>query len=202
MYRMGMGCGVWKRVWDAILGEKGFTLLEAMLGIMFLLIGLLAVADVFPRGLSLGRYGKDQTVATSLAVQEVEDLKNSGTTFIQGKVGDYASAGTVATVYFKQDGTQTTQADPLAYFARDVQVQYWTWNSTTSQFVLPTSPASPYTAPASGTAYVYRVSVATHWLVRGQTSFVSGQATNGCVNNTVAAPTGIGCVQFSTYVSP
>ncbi len=192
--------GTWERVRDTIVGEKGFTLLEAMLGIMFLLIGLLAVADVFPRGLSLGRYGKDQTVATSLAVQETEDLKNSGSSFIQGNVGDYASVGTVATAYFKQDGTQTTQSDPLAYFVRDVQIQYWTWNNT--QFVLPTSPASPYTAPASGTPYVYRVSVATHWLVRGQTSFVSGQATNGCVNNSVAVPTGIGCVQVSTYVSP
>ncbi len=191
-------CGTWERVRDAIIGEKGFTLIEAMLGIVFLLIGLLAVADVFPRGLSLGRYGKDQTVATSLAVQEMEDLKNSGTSFIQGKVGDYASVGTVATAYFKQDGSLTSQSDPLAYFVRDVQIQYWTWNNT--QFVQQT-PSAYTPAPASGT-FVYRVSVAAHWLVRGQTSFVSGQATNGCVSSSVAVPTGIGCVQVSTYVSP
>lgn len=191
--------GMWERARDTLSGEKGFTLLEAMLGIMFLLIGLLAVADVFPRGLSLGRYGKDQTVATSLAVQELEDLKNSGSSFIGGKVGDYASAGTVVTAYFRQDGTATTLADPLAYFARDVQIQYWPWNNTAFAQQTP-SAYSP--APASGTAYVYRVSVATHWLVRGQTSFVSGQATNGCVNNGSAVPTGVGCVQVSTYVSP
>ncbi len=190
-------CGTWERVRGTLIGEKGFTLIEALLGIVFLLIGLLAVADVFPRGLSLGRYGKDQTEATSLAVQELEDLKNSGTSFIQGKVGDYASVGTVATAYFNQNGQLTTQSNPLAYFVRDVQIQYWTWNNT--QFVLP---ASPYTAPASGTPYVYRVSAATHWLRRGQTSFQSGQSVNGCVSGGVAVPTGPGCVQVSTYVSP
>ena len=195
---MRIPCGMWERVRDTIIEEKGFTLIEAMLGIVFLLIGLLAVADVFPRGLALGRYGKDQTVATSLAVQEVEDLKNSGSAFISGKVGDYASAATVATAYFKQDGTLTTQSDPLAYFVRDVQIQYWTWNNT--QFAQQT-PSAYTPVPASGT-FVYRVSVATHWLVRGQTSFVSGQATNGCVNGGAAVSTGIGCVQVSTYVSP
>ncbi len=83
-----------------------------------------------------------------------------------------------------------------------MQIQYWVWIpggcGGTDCFV---RSATPYTAPGSGT-YVFRVAVATHWLVKGQTSFVSGQTTNGCVSGTAAVPTGLGCVQVSTVISP
>jgi Tfp pilus assembly protein PilV len=104
-----VGRAMWKRVRNAIAVENGFTLLEAMLAILLLTFGLLAVADVFPRGLGLGQYGKDQTKATILAIQEAEDIKYQSTAWITTKVGDYASAGTVATAYFDQNGASTTQ---------------------------------------------------------------------------------------------
>lgn len=182
-----------ERARTSLTEEHGFTLIEVMIGIVLLTIGLLAVADVFPRGLALGLYGKDQTKAAGLAQQEVEYLKSQATSTLAPIVGDYASPTAVPTAYFDQNGSPTTLA--ASYFVRDVQVQYWTWNGT--QFV---QPATPYTVPTG--PYVYRVSVATHWLARGQTVFVKGQAVNGCVNGGVAVPTGLGCVQVSTFISP
>lgn len=179
-----------------VIDERGFTLIEVMLGIVLMTVGLLAVADVFPRGLALSLYGKDQTKAASLAQQKVEYYKNQATSTFSAIVGDY---GTVASEYFDQNGNATTAA--LAYLTRDVQIQYWTWSASSNQFTLP---GTPYTAPSLGTQYVYRVSVAAHWPVRGQTAFTSGNTTspNGCVVGGAAVPTGIGCVQVSTFITP
>jgi len=192
-----------------ITGERGFTLLEVMVGIVLLTFGLLAVADVFSRGLALGLYGEDQTRGAGLAQQQVEFLKTVPTsaspcpgtpvaqttsTGLNCLVGDYKA--TVATSYFDTSGNPTAQA--TAYYSRDVQIQYWTWDSVNNKFV-----QAPY-SPAPSQNYVFRISVATHWLVRGKTTFVSGQATNGCVvgSPATAVPTGLGCVQISTFISP
>ncbi len=201
-----------KRAPGPLRGEQGFTLIEMMLGIVLMTFGLLAVADVFPHGLALSVYGGDQTRAADLSQQQVEFLKTLPTTSatcpptpiaqttaagLNCLVGDYATS--VAGAYFDSNGNPTSLS--AAYFTRDVQVQYWTWSASTGQFTLP---SNPYLAPASGTQYVYRVSVATHWLVRGQTSFTSGNTSspNGCVNGGAAVPTGLGCVQVSTFISP
>ncbi len=192
-------------------GERGFTLLEVMFGMVLMTVGLLAVADVFPRGLALSLYGKDQTKAASLAQQQIEFLRTQATTggvcpstpisqtataALSCLVGDYG-AGVVGSAYFDLNGGSATQS--AAYFTRDVQVQYWTWSASTSQFVIA---AGPYTAPSSGTQYVFRISVATHWLARGQTAYASSGGTKGCVVGGSALPTGIGCVQVSTFISP
>jgi hypothetical protein len=168
----------------------------------------LAVADVFSRGLALGLYGEDQTRGAGLAQQQVEFLKTVPTsaspcpgtpiaqttsTGLNCLVGDYKV--TVSTSYFDINGNPTAQA--TAYYSRDVQIQYWPWNGGTNQYVIGTP---PYTAP--GGPYVFRVSVSTHWLVRGKTTFVSGQATNGCVVGATAVPTSLGCLQITTFVSP
>ena len=192
---------------EPIRGERGFTLIEVMVAVVLLTFGLVAVAGVFPQGLAMGLYGKDQTRASALAQQEIECLKNQATSTLGGFVGDYGntkSAATVcnpsstgpATTYFDQNGNVTTSS--AAYFTRDVQVQYWPWNGTAYALT-----ATPYTPPSG--SYVYRVSVATHWLVHGQTIYTSGQIApnpNGCVNGVTAVPTGQGCVQVSTIVSP
>lgn len=200
-----------KRAPGPLRDERGFTLIEMMLGIVLMTFGLLAVADVFPHGLALSVYGGDQTRAADLSQQQVEFLKTQSTSgscpptpiaqtataALNCLVGDYATS--VASAYFDTSGNPTSLS--AAYFARDVQVQYWTWSARTAQF---TRPSNPYTAPPSGTQYVYRVSVATHWLVRGQTAFTSGNTSspNGCVNGGAAVPAGLGCVQVSTFISP
>lgn len=190
-----------------IASERGFTLLEVMAGIVLLTFGLLAVADVFSRGIALGLYGEDQTRGAGLAQQELEFLKTVPTsaspcvgapyaqttsTGLNCLVGDYNV--NVSRSYFDANGNPTAQA--TAYYSRDVQVQYWPWSSGPSQYV----GTAPYVVP--GGSYVFRLSVATHWAVRGQTTFQSGQATNGCVIGGVAVPTSLGCVQISTFLSP
>lgn len=191
-----------------IRGEAGFTLVEVMIAIVLLTFGLLAVADVIPRGLLLGVYGKDQTRSASLGQQEIECLRNQAPSVLDGMAGDYGTTRAVnptacnlgglpsMTTYFNQNGVVTAAGATNVYFTRDVQVQYWPYNVTTNAFALPAS----YTKPAG--TYVYRVSVATHWLIHGQTIYTSGQATNGCVSGGTALPLGQGCVQVSSYTSP
>jgi|GEM_PF-2012734 len=192
----------WNRVRGPVAGERGFTLIEVMLAIVLMTFGLVAVADVFPHGLALGLYGKDQTTAAGLGQQKIEYYKNQATSILGPLVGDYTVK--VTTEYFDTRGNATTQTATGAaapYFLRDVQIQYWTWNGATSQFTLP---ASPYAVPGAGISFVYRVSTATHWLVRGQTVFASGNTStpNGCVNGAAQASTGLGCVQVSTFITP
>src|SRR5215469_1749801 len=119
--------------------ERGFTLIEVMLAIVLLTIGLLAAADSFPRLTAASLYGKDQTRGANLAQQQLE-VYRSAPSSLSSLIGDY---GTVASAYFDQNGTTTTQS--AAYFTRDVQVQYWVWSVSTGAF---TQPASPYTLPS------------------------------------------------------
>jgi prepilin-type N-terminal cleavage/methylation domain-containing protein len=182
--------------------ERGFTLLEVMIAIVLITVGLLAAAGSFPQLTAASLYGKDQTRSANLAQQKMEVYRNTSCSSLNAFVGDY---GTVASQYFDQNGTSTTAA--AAYFTRDVQIQYWTWSASTSAFV---QPANPYLAP-SGTctssaspSYVYHISVATHWLVRGQTTFTSGNGNspNGCVKSGAAVSVGRGCVTVSSFVAP
>lgn len=194
----------WKRAWEWVVAERGFTLIEVMVAIVLMTIGLLAVANVIPGGLAMSLYGKDQTTATSLAQQKIDYYKNQTPATIQTLVGNYGKATPnppfPLTEYFDQNANPTTQA--AAYFTRDVQIQYWPWVSTSSVFVLPTpTSTAPYSAPTGGTPYVLRVSVATHWPVRGQTAYTSGNPTaNGCVTASAQVSVGRGCIQLSTFV--
>lgn len=188
-----------------VTGERGFTLLEVMISVVLLTFGLLAVASVLPTGLGLGLYGKDQTRAASLAQQRVEYIKAQGSSYVSTILGDYL---TTTTQYFDQNGGPSTLGSE--YFDRDAQVQVWTWNGT--QFVIS---ATPYTLPAAGSQYVYRVSVAISWNINGFSSFqypvgkthgkgkpktVTGPT--GCVVSGVSVGIGTGCVQVSTFISP
>lgn len=175
--------------------EAGFTLIEVMLGMVLLSVGVLAVAGVFPPGLAASRYGRDQTTAAQLAQQQIEDYKNQSASALASLAGDYTA--TVASAYFDQTAVTSTASAAATYFTRDVQIQYWTWNG--SAFA---APGSPYAAPAAGTVYVYRVAVAVHWNVRGQTAFVGTGATRGCVVSSAVATVGIGCLTVTTFISP
>lgn len=190
----------WKRAWGWVAAERGFTLIEVMVAIVLMTIGLLAVANVIPGGLAMSLYGKDQTTATSLSQQKVDYYKNQTPATVQTLVANYGTTTPnppfPLSEYFDQNANTTTQA--AAYFTRDVQIQYWTWDSVNSKFILP---VAPYTAPTGGTQYVLRVSVATHWPVRGQTAYTSGNVSaNGCVVGAAQLSVGRGCVQLSTFV--
>jgi prepilin-type N-terminal cleavage/methylation domain-containing protein len=172
--------------------DRGFTLLEVLLALVLMMIGLVAAAGSFPTLTQAALYGKDQTRATNLSQQKMELYRNAVTTTLPGLVGDYTNA--VASQYFDQNGNTTTRA--AAYFTRDVQIQYWTWSITTTSFA---QPASPYVTPTGN--YVFRISVATHWPVHGQTAFVTG-TTSGCVKAGATVQVGLGCVTLSSFTSP
>jgi hypothetical protein len=162
---------------------------------VLMMVGLLAAADSFPRLTAMSLYGKDQTRSANLGQQQVEDYRNVATSTLAGKVGDY---GTVPSQYFDQNGNTVTSTS-ATYFTRDVQIQYWTWLSSTGAFAAPVNPYAVPTGP-----YMFHVAVATHWPVRGQTVFTSGNSSspNGCVAGGSAVPVGLGCVTVSSLVAP
>jgi prepilin-type N-terminal cleavage/methylation domain-containing protein len=176
--------------------EGGFTLIEVMIAIVLMTIGLLAVAQVYPGLMAMSLYGKDQSRGANLAQQQMEDFRSDTTTQLTNDVGDYDTVAGL-TQYFDQNGVSTTQA--AAYFTRSVQIQYWTWSVAANAF---TAPASPYTAPAG--SYVYHIAVTTHWPVRGQTIFTSGNinSPNGCVQSGAVVSTGLGCITITSFVAP
>src|SRR5574337_988802 len=114
--------------------ERGFTLIEALASIVLLTWGLLVLFDVLPRGLRLGELGNDQGRATALAQQKMEYYKSLAPSSLT--VGDY---GTRAECFdlngnLLSTGSTCTTAfsNQLAYYARDTQIQYWTWKDRKS----------------------------------------------------------------------
>jgi prepilin-type N-terminal cleavage/methylation domain-containing protein len=178
--------------WRVLADDRGFTLVEVMIALLLMTIGLLAAAGSFPALTQAALYGKDQTRATNLAQQEMEIYRNTVTSTLAGWVGDYTN--TVTSTYFDQNGNSTTKT--LAYFTRDVQIQYWTYNITNTAFV---QAASPYVTPTG--SYVFHISIVTHWPVHGKTAFVTG-TTSGCVNGGVSQAVGLGCVTLSSFTTP
>lgn len=178
--------------------DGGFTIIEVMIAIVLMMVGLLAAADSFPRLTAMSLYGKDQTRSANLGQQKVEDYRSITTSTLAGYVGDYGTV-TSQNEYFDQNGNAVSATSPSVYFTRDVQVQYWPWSSSAGAFV---SGTTPYTAPSG--AYLFHVAVATHWPVRGQTAYTSGNSTspNGCVSGGAAVTVGIGCVTVSSLVTP
>ena len=204
--------------------EQGFTLVEVLAAAVLLTWGLLVLLDVLPRGLRLSELGKDQGTATALAQQKLEFYKTKTTAWMTTDVGNYVSRGSsvvdMQPECFDVNGTLLAAGatcagmfPQTAYFARDTQIQYWTWDNATSKY----SGTAPYTAPGT-TPYVFRVSVATYWFVRGAgvpapgvTTFQTGGPT-GCVppgGNTIArtdpgpaVSMGTGCIQVSAFISP
>jgi type II secretory pathway pseudopilin PulG len=222
-----------KRVLRAVReAEQGFTLVEVLAAAVLLTWGMLVLLDVLPRGLRLGELGKDQGAAAALAQQKLEYYKNQSTTTLTSAVGDYGTRTLLPPAQdpqpecFDPNGTRLAGAGSTcagmvpqtAYFARDTQIQYWIWDSATSKYKANTP--TPYTVPGT-TPYVFRVSVATYWFVRGAgvappggTTFQVGNpgVPTGCVppgGNLVArsdpgpvVPMGMGCIQVSAFISP
>lgn len=201
-------------------GEQGFTLIETMVAVILLVVGVLGLLEVFPRGLRLGVYGNDQGKASALSLQRLEFYRNQSPACLAGctptltRIGDYGQTGRAADAgpeYFDVSGQPTAASS--AYYTRDVQVQYWTWTTASASCggAPPCYAAlTPYTAPGSGVSYVFRVSVATHWVVRAQTTgsprmdvyTPTGSGASGCVVNSASVPMGPGCIEVTTFITP
>lgn len=57
-------------------GNGGFTLVEMMIALVLFGVGMMALAQVLPRGLSVRDKARRMSVATSMAQEEVERLRN------------------------------------------------------------------------------------------------------------------------------
>lgn len=57
-------------------GNRGFTLIEMMIALVLFGVGLMALAQALPNGLSVRDKARRMTVATSLAQESVEQLRN------------------------------------------------------------------------------------------------------------------------------
>lgn len=71
--------------------KAGFSLLEVMVAIVIMSFGILAILQLFPLGLKAGRISQDVTIATFLAQQRMEELKNTRYIDIEDKSGVFAA---------------------------------------------------------------------------------------------------------------
>ncbi len=70
--------------------KGGFTLLEVMVAVVILGFGLLAIMHLFPIGLRASKISWDTTVATFLAQQKMEELRDTK----YANIGDSLPTGT------------------------------------------------------------------------------------------------------------
>ncbi len=54
--------------------SSGFTVIEVVIAISILIIGILAVMQLFPQGLSISRLSKQMSVANNLAQAKIEEV--------------------------------------------------------------------------------------------------------------------------------
>ncbi len=71
--------------------EAGFTLVEALISIVILVFGLIAVANLLFVAASSNRVAGDATVAANVAQQQLERLRNMPYATLRGQVGTHQS---------------------------------------------------------------------------------------------------------------
>lgn len=64
--------------------SKGFTLLELMIALVILAIGLLGLASLQVMAIKGNSYGQEMTVASTLAQNELEQLRKTTGTLVNG----------------------------------------------------------------------------------------------------------------------
>lgn len=71
--------------------HKGLTLVEVLLALSILIIGILAVIQLFPLGLNMSRLSKNETIAVNLAQAKMEETKNNSYDEIKSENRDKVS---------------------------------------------------------------------------------------------------------------
>ena len=109
--------------------EAGFTLVEAMIAIVILVFGLMAIANLFTVAASSNSVANQGTAATAMASQQIEQLRATSfdTIAAGGNVGPAVNCASLAT-YERCDDVpgvgrittqwQITQINPNLYFIR------------------------------------------------------------------------------------
>ena len=92
--------------------ENGFTLIEVVVAMAVLLIGILAMAKIFPSIIKSGQYSSETTIAANLIQAKIEEVFYS----------DYANID-IGTIESKHR-LSADQDDPLYDFQRETVVEY------------------------------------------------------------------------------
>lgn len=58
--------------------KSGFSIIEVLVAITFLTVGIFAIAHMFPTGISISQISEENTIATTLAQDKLEELIASG----------------------------------------------------------------------------------------------------------------------------
>jgi prepilin-type N-terminal cleavage/methylation domain-containing protein len=97
---------------SSLIKTKGFTLIEAMIAIVVLLIGLVAVMSFFPLSLKVSGNSQDLTAASDIALMEIENLR--------GYSYDDIGVGTIETKHY----LSTDPNNYLSAYQRQTAVNY------------------------------------------------------------------------------
>jgi type IV pilus assembly protein PilV len=115
-----------KRIADS----SGFTLIEVMIAILVIVVGLLGVAGVATMVINGNTLAKEMTVATTLAQDKIEELKNTS----YPNLG--SSSDTQDSIYTR---TWTVTADSPAGGMKTIQVAVqFSWKGSTRNVTLKT----------------------------------------------------------------
>jgi Tfp pilus assembly protein PilV len=119
------------RVERALREEQGLTVAEVLVATAIITVGLLGVMTAFPSAMSGIETGKQQSTATFLAEQQIENLRTAAVndptlTTATFNIGSTTEAyGTIANGYTKYQRVTTVAAGPTATSKRvTVAVSY------------------------------------------------------------------------------
>jgi type IV pilus assembly protein PilV len=118
---------------SAISGKRGFTLIEVLVAILFLVIGLLGLLSLTTTVIKGNAFSKMTTMATTLAKAKLEDVKSQSYTDVATSTDYATSSGTVSgsssgALYTR---TCTVTGDSPAANMKTISVQVtWLWNGT------------------------------------------------------------------------
>ncbi|MFW6282878.1 MAG: type IV pilus modification PilV family protein [Minisyncoccales bacterium] len=114
--------------------RNSFSLLEVMIAVFVLMFGLLAVLQVFPVGMDMRAKAKRQTIASHLAQEKLEEIKNStysnieaGTTTEEyGVIDDFESYKRVTAVKYNYlEGSKLKKATTDEGLKKVNVIVYW-----------------------------------------------------------------------------
>lgn len=104
--------------------KKGYTLIEATVAILILVVGLFSVVQFFPLGLRIISDSQDLTVSSNLALSKIEEMKalsydSIGTGTIETKQRISSDPSSYLYNYQRQTDVETIDAN-LNYSATDI----------------------------------------------------------------------------------
>lgn len=97
-------------------GPRGFSLVEVTLALGIAALGIIAVLGLMPQGLEMSRKTGEMTAHKQITQQIVSDLE-------QRNWASLATAGSVITEYYDDQGAKTTSSSPTQAFIAKYQVQ-------------------------------------------------------------------------------